>query len=130
MKAVDTNILVRLVTRDDERQAAAAEALVEAGNVLILPTVVLETEWVLRSRYGLSRRRIADGLTTLLGQPEIAVASGKAVAGALAAYAEGGDFADHLHFALAAEQGAAAFVTFDGDFVAVAGAGPQLEILP
>jgi predicted nucleic-acid-binding protein len=130
VKAVDTNILVRLVTRDDERQAAAAEALVESGDTLILPTVVLETEWVLRSRYGLSRRRIADGLATLLGQPGIAVVSGKAVAAALAAYAKGGDFADLLHFALAAEQGATDFVTFDRDFAAVAGAGPQLKILP
>ncbi len=129
MKAIDTNVLVRLVTRDDEKQAAVAEALVEAGDTLVLPTVVLETEWVLRSRYGLSRRRIADGLGTLLGQPGIAVVSGKAVAMALNAYAEAGDFADHLHFALAAEQGAAAFATFDRAFSAADKAEPALELL-
>lgn len=51
---VDTNILVRLATGDSPAEHAAAEALVVAGPVLILPTVLLETEWVLRSMYGYS----------------------------------------------------------------------------
>lgn len=129
MKAVDTNILVRLVARDDPEQLRTARQVMAAGGVLLLPTVVLEAEWVLRSRYRLPRRQIAEGLGTLCAQEGVAVASGKAVAAALDAYAEGGDFADHLHFALAAEQGADAFATFDRAFTAVDGAGPALELL-
>lgn len=129
MRAVDTNLLVRLIARDEPEQRSAARAVMAAGDVLLLPTVLLEAEWVLRSRYRLPRAEIAAGLTTLCAQEGVSVASAEAVARALSAYAEGGDFADHLHFALAAEHGAAAFVTFDRDFVAVAGAGPQLEVL-
>ena len=129
MRAVDTNILVRLVARDDLEQRPVARAVMAAGDVLILPTVLLEAEWVLRSRYRLPRRQIAEGLSTLCAQEGVAIASGKAVAAALEAYAEGGDFADHLHFALAAEQGATAFATFDRAFTAAGGAGPALELL-
>ena len=130
MKAVDTNILVRLVARDDPEQLRTARQVMAGGSVLVLPTVVLEAEWVLRSRYRLPRRQIAEGLVTLCAQEGVAVASGKAVAAALTAYSKGGDFADLLHFALAAEQGATGFVTFDRGFAAVAGGAPQLDLLP
>lgn len=50
MRAIDTNILVRLVARDEPEQLRIAAEIVEAGGVLVLPTVLLETEWVLRSR--------------------------------------------------------------------------------
>ncbi|MBC8021123.1 MAG: type II toxin-antitoxin system VapC family toxin [Methyloceanibacter sp.] len=129
MRAVDTNLLVRLLVRDDEAQAEAAEKAIGAGPALILPTVLLEAEWVLRSRYLLPRHRIAEGLATLMGQPEITVASSAAVARALAAYARKGDFADHLHLALAAEQGATAFATFDRALAALADEGPAVEVI-
>ena len=113
MKAIDTNLLVRLIARDDRGQRDAARAVIAAGGVLLLPTVILETEWVLRSRYRLTREEIATGLTTLCAQDGLSVLSSAAIAKALADYAGGGDFADHLHLALAAEQGASAFITFD-----------------
>lgn len=50
MIALDTNILVRFFVRDDEGQALKARALIAASQVLILTTVLMETEWVLRSR--------------------------------------------------------------------------------
>ena len=129
MKAVDTNILVRLVARDDPEQLRAARLVMAAGGVLLLPTVVLEAEWVLRSRYRLPRRQIAEGLMTLCAQEGVAVASGKAAAAALDAYATGGDFADHLHFALAAEQGAVSFMAFDRNLAALAEAGPAVDVI-
>jgi predicted nucleic-acid-binding protein len=129
MRAVDTNLLVRLVARDDEAQRASAREVMAAGDVLILPTVLMEAEWVLRSRYRLSRAVIAERLTTLCAQQGVTVASAAAVANGLSAFARQGDFADHLHLALAAEQGATAFVTFDRTVVASSGPGPTVEVI-
>jgi predicted nucleic-acid-binding protein len=118
VKAIDTNLLVRLVARDDAEQVSEARAVIAAGDVLILPTVVLEAEWVLRS-----------GLTTLMSLSGVTVVSAGAVAAALAAYAQAGDFADLLHCALAAEAGAISFVTFDRGFTRSDETGPELQIL-
>lgn len=131
MRAIDTNVLVRLVARAEEAQRAAARAVMAAGEVLVLPTVLMEAEWVLRSRYRLSRGEIAKGLATLCAQQGVTVASGEAVAKALSAYAERGDFADHLHLhlALAAEQGATDFTTFDRNLTGLSEAGPAVEVI-
>ena len=51
MRAVDTNILVRFLTADDPKQARTARRVMEAGDVFIGVTVILETEWVLRAGY-------------------------------------------------------------------------------
>lgn len=115
MTAVDTNILVRLIARDDPEQTAIAKDVIARGNILILPTVLLECEWVLRSRYRLSRQRIAFGLEAVCGSNGVTVASAKAVAATLTRYAKTGDFADLLHLALAQEASATTFVTFDRD---------------
>lgn len=129
MRALDTNVLVRLVARDDEAQRAAARAVMATGDNLVLPTVLMEAEWVLRSRYRLPRGEIAEGLSTLCAQQGVTVASAEAVAKALSAYAERGDFADHLHLALAAEQGATALTTFDRNLAGLAGPGPAVEVI-
>jgi predicted nucleic-acid-binding protein len=129
VRAVDTNLLVRLVARDDEAQRAAARAVMAAGDILVLPTVLMEAEWVLRSRYRLPRTAIAEGLSTLCAQQGVTVASAEAVAKALSAYAERGDFADNLHLALATEQGATAFTTFDRNLASPAGEGPVVEVI-
>ena len=49
MRAIDTNIVVRLLTADDAEQAKAARGLVEAGDIFLGVTVLLEAEWVLRA---------------------------------------------------------------------------------
>lgn len=113
MKAVDTNILIHLITQDEPAQAAIADGVSAAGDILILPTVLLETEWVLRSSYGFSRERIVSAIMTLCGADGIRVVSEAAVLGVLVRYSVAGDFADLMHVALAAEQDAMAFVTFD-----------------
>lgn len=128
MRAVDTNILVRLLGRDDAGQARIADEIVSAGDILLLPAVLLETEWVLRSRYGVPRKEIAARLSALCGQDGVIVVSGDAVAKVLAAYAVGGDFADLLHFALAAELGAATFIAFDRSFADPGEGGLVLDI--
>ena len=51
MRAIDTNVLVRALVRDDTTQSARAEALLSEHRIFIPVTVMLELEWVLRSRY-------------------------------------------------------------------------------
>ncbi len=72
---IDTNVLVRFLTRDDESQYELARSLIQsqldAGEALFVSLlVVMETEWVLRSRYGLSKARIIEVLTALLESRE------------------------------------------------------------
>ena len=65
MRAVDTNVLVRLLARDDEQQAAVAEAFV-ANGAWISHVVLVETTWVLASVYGRSAQQMADAIALLL----------------------------------------------------------------
>jgi predicted nucleic-acid-binding protein len=63
MAAVDTNVLVRWLVRDDEQQVALVAALVsgvvDRGEPLAIPcSVSLELDWVLRSRYRLDREAV------------------------------------------------------------------------
>jgi predicted nucleic-acid-binding protein len=109
--AIDTNVVVRFLTRDDPVQAARARALIGTGSVLALQTVILETEWVLRTQYRFDRGAIARGLRQLLGLPGVTVEKPEAVAQALDLHHQGFDFADALH--LASSRGADAFATFD-----------------
>ncbi len=115
MIAVDTNILVRLVTRDDPEQAARAAALFKGQRVFISKTVMLETEWVLRYSYELAPSVTLDALKRLAGLPGVEVEDDRSVAVALAWAEEGMDFADALHVASACHGDV--FATFDARLV-------------
>jgi predicted nucleic-acid-binding protein len=76
MIGVDTNVLVRFLVRDDEAQFERVRRLIkrEASSgetVMISLIVLLETEWVLRSRYGLSKSEIAGAFSGLLDSVEL-----------------------------------------------------------
>lgn len=116
MIAVDTNVVVRVLTNDDPEQAAAVAALLEREAVFLPLSVVLETEWVLRSVYGLDRRVVVSALRRFLGIPTVTTESAGRIGQALAWYEEGFDFADALHLASASEVGAERLATFDGRF--------------
>ena len=112
MIAIDTNVVVRLLVNDDAAQGRRAHSLLAAGKqVFVAPTVLLESEWVLRAAYGFEPDKIAGFLRALLGLPGVRTASADQVARALTAYAQGMDFADALHLALS--QPAEIFYTFD-----------------
>ena len=111
MIAIDTSILVRLVTRDDDAQARRAAALFEREQIYVGKTVLLETEWVLRFSYELSRPVILNALKNSVGLPQVTVEDSPAVAEALDLFETGMDFADALH--LASSREAAHFATFD-----------------
>ena len=111
MIAVDTNIVVRYLVEDDVVQTDRAEVVLRSGAVLVPKTVLLETEWVLRTGYRSDRAAVTRGLRQLLGLPGVTVEDPGAVARALDLHAHGFDFADALH--LASSRQAEAFATFD-----------------
>jgi predicted nucleic-acid-binding protein len=115
MNAVDTNILVRLLTEDDPKQAAAARRVFAAGPIWIAKTVWLETAWVLHQRYGFDETSIRNGFLKLLGLPHVHADDQAAVAAALILVGHGLDFADALH--LSSRPPGARFVSFDRSLV-------------
>ena len=115
MIAVDTNVLVRLLTGDDAKQEAAARSLFAAGPIWIAKTVLLETGWVLRSLYGFEESVIRDAFTKLLGLKNVQIEDEPSVAAALALTLHGIEFADAIH--LSSRPSGATFVSFDRSFV-------------
>ena len=114
MIAVDTNLLVRVLTGDDPAQARRAVKILESDQILIPKTVILETEWVLRYAYEIETSRIIEGLKKLLGLPNLSVEDPDTVTQAISWFEDGLDFADALH--LASSKRADKFVTFDRAF--------------
>jgi predicted nucleic-acid-binding protein len=115
MIAVDTNVVVRLLTEDDPTQAAAAKSLFAAGSIWIAKTVLLETAWVLRNLYGFEESAICDAFTKLLGLKNVHAEDESAMAAALALSAHGVELADAMH--LTSRPPGAVFVSFDRSFV-------------
>jgi predicted nucleic-acid-binding protein len=109
--ALDTNVLVRIFTRDDPAQAEAASQLLRQERCWVPKTVLLETEWVLRYTYDLDLITIFDAFSRLLGFRGIEVEDRAALLRALGWYRQGLDFADALH--LASSGDAERFATFD-----------------
>lgn len=115
MISIDTNVLVRLVTNDDPRQANRARALIEANEILLTSTVLLESEWVLRAGYGFSCEQILQAFRNVLGLPQVQIESAEAIDRAFVWWASGLDFADALHAALS--ESAQQFATFDSKLI-------------
>jgi predicted nucleic-acid-binding protein len=118
--AIDTNVLVRLLVRDDEAQFAAAQRLVDQAAaaeepVLIVLGALLETEWVLRSSYKLDKATVAGAFTALLESSDVEFEHPPTVEEALYVWAQhpAADFADCLLTARAAHLGCGRFLTFD-----------------
>lgn len=111
MIAVDTNVLVRLLTNDDPEQARRAARIIQSSQILIPKTVMLETEWVLRYAYGIDRKQIRRGFQNLMGLPNVKTEDSRSLTLAISWYGLGIDFADALHLASSGE--AKEFATFD-----------------
>lgn len=117
MIALDTNALVRFAVGDDAAQFASVQRLFEQERVLILKTVLLETEWVLRSRYAYEQADMIAYFTFLVGLANVSLEDRSAVELAISAMESGMDFADALH---AASAGEAPLLTFDKTLVKAA----------
>jgi predicted nucleic-acid-binding protein len=117
--AVDTNILVRLATRDDPQQAAQAQALLEDSfreeeTCFISDPVLCELEWVLDRCYTASRADILTTLQGLFSRPHFEFEDRARLRRVLSAYESGkGDLADYLIGAKAQAHGARSTYTFD-----------------
>jgi predicted nucleic-acid-binding protein len=119
MLGLDTKVLVQFLVRDHEAQFGRARRLIkrEVGvqeTVLISLLVLLETEWVLRSRYGLQKNQIMDAVSGLLDATDVKFEDEPAIEEALYLWKEGvADFADCLIGARHRRLGCRVTATFD-----------------
>jgi predicted nucleic-acid-binding protein len=126
MIGLDTNVLVRYLTRDDPAQYAKASSFIDAatarGEQFIVNTAVLcELEWVLRTAYGYSREDIARALEQVLATAQFEVERLDEARQALGDFrATRADFSDALIGRINRSLGAEHSVTFDRDLKAVA----------
>ncbi|OFC70968.1 PIN domain-containing protein [Alteromonas confluentis] len=90
MISIDTNVLLRYLLQDDEKQAAAATQLISGSNsVLITDIVLAETVWTLKGkRYNISKSQIIDVIHGLFAEPNIVFEDGLSVWGALRDYTD------------------------------------------
>lgn len=114
MRAIDTNIVIRLLTADDAEQAQQARNAIDGRDIFLGATVLLETEWVLRAGYGFALAKIAQAFRGLAGLPRMQVEEPALLAVALDWMEGGMDFADALHLARSAH--CSDFLTFDRQF--------------
>jgi predicted nucleic-acid-binding protein len=119
MLGIDTNVLVRFLVRDDETQFERARKLIKrevaAGRrVFVSQLVLLETEWVLRSRYALRKIEIIGAISGLLEATDVQFEDEPAIEEALFVWKDGVvDFADCLIGARNRRLGCRATATFD-----------------
>ena len=119
MPSIDTNVLVRWLADDDQRQSDRAQRLFESARTnqttLFIPaTVALELEWVLRSRYELDKATVLGTFNTLLETQEVEFQDEAAIEHALHLYRQGAaEFADCLRAGISVAATRAPLLTFD-----------------
>ncbi|MDE0037906.1 MAG: type II toxin-antitoxin system VapC family toxin [Gammaproteobacteria bacterium] len=128
MRAIDTNVVVRYLTGDDAAQAARARAAVDADDVFVSTTVLLESEWVLRAVYGFGSEEVVAALRAFAGLPTVSVESPVLLAEALERVDLGMDFADALHLGAAGH--CSELLTFDTGFIEAARDEPLKVLQP
>jgi predicted nucleic-acid-binding protein len=114
MRAVDTNVLIRLILGDDARQAASAAAFIQKG-VWASVIAVAETTWVLGSVYRRSPVQLANAIELLLNNKDLTLQDSDAVAAALDLFRSRPalGFTDCLMLQLARKAGHLPLGTFD-----------------
>ena len=115
MIAIDTNILIRYVTRDEPEQFETARRVIEARTCFVPDTVVLEAAWVLESIYGFAREDIAVTFRKFFGLENVRVDDAQRLQQVVEWYEGGMDFGDAMHLALSQE--VERLVTFDEAFI-------------
>ena len=117
MRAVDTNVLVRLITRDDPKQVASADAFVAKG-AWVSHLVLAETVWVLDSVYELNSAQIATAVAMLLNHEHLTIQEADVVAAALESFRKrpGVSLTDNLIVEVARKNGHVPVGTFDRNF--------------
>jgi predicted nucleic acid-binding protein len=118
MLAIDTNVIVRYLTGDHPKQSARARILIDGQPVFVAVTVMLETEWVLRSAYGYTPAAVSKALKAFAGLPTVTVEDEAVIAAGLDLAEKGMDFADALHLGKSVH--CEGLASFDRKFVKVA----------
>ena len=118
MIGLDTNVLVRYITQDDNKQAALANSLIEnlddASPGFVTLVTVVELSWVLESAYNFTRQQFAEVMQTLMAVDTIKLDRAAVVASAVRMYAGSkADFSDCLIERLSASAGCERTMTFD-----------------
>jgi len=119
MLGIDTNVLIRFLVRDDERQFEKARKLirreVRGGNpVFVSQLVLLEAEWVLRSRYDSQKEDIIKVVSALLDAADVQLEDESDIEQALYVWKESNaGFADCIIGARNSKLGCSATATFD-----------------
>jgi predicted nucleic-acid-binding protein len=123
LRAVDTNLLVRLLVRDDKRQVAAAEAFV-ANGAWVSQLVLAETIWVLDSVYEITPARLAEAIEMLLAHESLTVQDADVATAALAHFRRHPrlGFSDCLILEVAHKAGHTPLGTFDRGLAKLDGA--------
>ena len=123
MRAVDSNVLVRLITRDDAKQVAAAEAFVATG-AWVPHLALAEATWVLSSVYDRSAEAIGAAIEMLLNHQQLTMQDGDAVAAAVDQFRRRPTvgFSDCLMVEVARKAGHGPLGTFDRNLAKVDGA--------
>lgn len=119
MTALDTNVIVRVIVRDDPAQAAQADNAMSRTPLWVSKTVLLEVEWVLRGAYGIAAKDVNRALRSLVGLEGLITEDFTAVLRAIGWHAAGADFADALHLASAGR--CDEFISFDRRLARAAG---------
>jgi predicted nucleic-acid-binding protein len=122
MLAVDTNVLVRLIARDDANQVRVADEFVSKGAWISL-LVLAETMWVLDSVYRLTREKMSTAVEMLLNHRDLTVQDSEVVAEALENFRRrtAVGFSDCLALGIARKAGHIPIGTFDRDFAKMEG---------
>src|SRR5687768_12956748 len=123
MHAVDTNVLVRLITRDDEKQVKIAQAFITRG-VWASHVVLAETMWVLSDAYDLDHTEIATAIDMLLKVRTLTIEDSEIVRDALEHYRKKPSlgFSDCLILEIARKAGHLPLGTFDRNLSRLDGA--------
>jgi predicted nucleic-acid-binding protein len=123
MRAIDTNVLVRLLTRDDPKQAALADAFVQSG-AWVSVLALAEATWVLGTVYDRNAAHIARAVEMLLNHQRLTLQEPETVAAALETFRRRPalGFSDCLLVELARTAGHLPIGTFDRDLSKVDGA--------
>ena len=123
MRAVDTNVLVRLMTRDDVKQVAAAESFVASG-AWVPHLAIAEATWVLVSVYDRGPEAIATAVDMLLSHEYLTVQDGDVVTAAVTQFRQHPKvgFSDCLMVEIARKAGHTPLGTFDRDLSRIDGA--------
>ena len=119
MTAIDTNIIIRFLTGDDQKQFTKAKQVFSQQKTFIPDTVLLESEWVLRFAYHFTPLEINNAFTSLLGLPNVMTDNPLQLIQTLEMHKDGFDFADALHLAKS-QQNVSTFLTFDKKFINIA----------